>query len=43
MEWLEDNLLVQVLDKPAREVLVDLVLTCADELIRGIKWRLSGL
>lgn len=37
LECVEDNFLVQVLDKPTRgEVLLDLVLTNADELIKEV-------
>lgn len=38
LECLEDNLLVQVLDKPTRgEALLDLVLASAEELIKQAK------
>ncbi len=45
LEYINDNFLVQVLDRPTRgEVLLDLVLTSAEEIVKGYQdWKQPGL
>jgi len=39
LESINDNFLAQVLDRPARgEVLLDLLLTSAEEIIKALRW-----